>query len=63
MEWSGKAALASTPLKNMTINGKVVAAIQNVKNFSFAYVILQPGFTKILSCFSTALQEGLRGWT
>ena len=40
MEWSGKAALACTPFTNMTINGKAVAAIQNVENFSFAYVIL-----------------------
>jgi len=29
---------------NMTISGKAVATIQNVKNFSFAYVILQSRF-------------------
>ena len=36
MNWTGKAELARTPLTNMTINGKAVAQIQNVKNFSFA---------------------------
>ena len=52
MEWSGKAALASTPLTNMTISGKAVAAIQNVGNFSFAYVILQSRFAEILTHFT-----------
>jgi len=38
MNWTGAAQLAQTPFTNMTINGSAVAAIQNVKNFSFAYV-------------------------
>ena len=36
MDWYGKEALSQTPFTNMTINGEVVAAIQNVDNFSFA---------------------------
>ena len=36
MDWYGKEALSRTPFTNMTINGKIVAAIQNVDNFSFA---------------------------
>jgi hypothetical protein len=36
MDWYGKATLHNTPMTNMTINGKLVAAIQNVDNFSFA---------------------------
>ncbi|KZS95849.1 alpha/beta-hydrolase [Sistotremastrum niveocremeum HHB9708] len=38
MDWFGKNQLAATPFKNMTVNGKAVAAIQNVDNFSFARV-------------------------
>jgi len=38
MDWFGKEQLANTPFTNMTVNGKVVAAIQNVGNFSFARV-------------------------
>ncbi|KAF5343077.1 hypothetical protein D9758_011124 [Tetrapyrgos nigripes] len=38
MDWYGKERLANTPFTNMTIDGKAVAAIQNVDNFSFARV-------------------------
>ncbi|PFH51148.1 hypothetical protein AMATHDRAFT_143154 [Amanita thiersii Skay4041] len=38
MDWFGKDQLANTPFTNMTINGKAVAAIQNVDTFSFARV-------------------------
>ncbi|KIM82700.1 hypothetical protein PILCRDRAFT_70226 [Piloderma croceum F 1598] len=38
MDWYGKATLRNTPMMNMTINGKPVAAVQNVDNFSFARV-------------------------
>ena len=38
MDWSGKEELNATPFTNMTINGTAVAAIQNVRNFSFARV-------------------------
>ncbi|KAF8899618.1 alpha/beta-hydrolase [Gymnopilus junonius] len=38
MNWYGAKRLASTPFKNMTINGESVAAIQNMDNFSFARV-------------------------
>ncbi|KAJ7590662.1 alpha/beta-hydrolase [Mycena floridula] len=38
MDWFGKEELANTPFTNITINGKPVAAVQNVGNFSFARV-------------------------
>src|SRR5882762_2245917 len=38
MDWYGNATLHNTPMTNMTINGTVVAAVQNVDNFSFALV-------------------------
>ncbi|KAF5343070.1 hypothetical protein D9758_011146 [Tetrapyrgos nigripes] len=38
MDWYGKERLGNTSFANMTINGKVVAAIKNVDNFSFARV-------------------------
>ncbi|KAF5350558.1 hypothetical protein D9756_008576 [Leucocoprinus leucothites] len=38
MDWYGKERINNTPFKNMTIDGKAVAAIQNVDNFSFARV-------------------------
>ena len=38
MDWFGSQTLANTPFTNMTINGAPVAAIQNVANFSFAWV-------------------------
>jgi len=38
MDWYGNKTLHETPFKNMTIDGKPVAAIQNVDNFSFARV-------------------------
>ncbi|KDQ60279.1 hypothetical protein JAAARDRAFT_205260 [Jaapia argillacea MUCL 33604] len=38
MDWYGSAILHNTPFTNMTIDGKAVAAIQNVDNFSFARV-------------------------
>ena len=38
MDWYGNETLHNTPFTNMTINGKAVAAIQNVDNFTFAYV-------------------------
>ncbi|KAG8997129.1 hypothetical protein FRB94_007862 [Tulasnella sp. JGI-2019a] len=38
MDWYGNATLRATPLTNITINGEVVAAVQNVDNFSFARV-------------------------
>ena len=39
MDWYGNETLHNTPFSNMTIGGKPVAAIQNVDNFSFAYVL------------------------
>jgi hypothetical protein len=36
MDWYGKRRINHVPFTNMTINGKAVAAIQNVDNFSFA---------------------------
>ena len=36
MDWYGNETLHNTPFTNMTIDGKPVAAIQNVDNFSFA---------------------------
>ncbi|KZP17012.1 alpha/beta-hydrolase [Athelia psychrophila] len=38
MDWYGNKTLHNTPFKNMTVNGKAVAAVQNVDNFSFARV-------------------------
>ncbi|KAJ6486507.1 Alpha/Beta hydrolase protein [Mycena vitilis] len=38
MEWSGKAQLAATPLTNITLAGKSIAAVANVRNFTFARV-------------------------
>jgi len=38
MNWTGKAELANTPLTNITVSGKIVAAVQNVENLSFARV-------------------------
>lgn len=38
MDWYGKERINNTPFTNMTIDGKSVAAIQNVDNFSFARV-------------------------
>ncbi|KAF8881135.1 Alpha/Beta hydrolase protein [Mucidula mucida] len=38
MDWFGKEELASTPLTNITLDGKSIAAVQNVGNFSFARV-------------------------
>ncbi|KAI0685440.1 alpha/beta-hydrolase [Cerioporus squamosus] len=38
MDWYGSERLARTPFTNMTINGRTVAAYQNVDNFSFARV-------------------------
>ncbi|KAK7052066.1 Alpha/Beta hydrolase protein [Favolaschia claudopus] len=38
MQWSGKAELNATPLTNITLSGKTIAAVQNVNNFSFARV-------------------------
>jgi len=38
MNWTGKAELARTPMTNITVSGKTAAAVQNVKNFSFARV-------------------------
>lgn len=38
MNWTGAEQLANTPFTNMTIDGVPVAAVQNVNNFSFAYV-------------------------
>ena len=36
MEWYGRERLKKTPFTNMTIDGRPVAAVQNVDNFSFA---------------------------
>ncbi|KII91592.1 hypothetical protein PLICRDRAFT_38372 [Plicaturopsis crispa FD-325 SS-3] len=38
MDWYGNETLHNTPFTNMTVDGKAVAAIQNVDNFSFARV-------------------------
>lgn len=39
MDWYGNRTLHETPLTNITVNGKAVAAVQNVGNFTFAYVV------------------------
>lgn len=39
MNWFGNETLHRTPFTNMTIHGESVAAVQNVENFSFAYVL------------------------
>lgn len=36
MTWYGASTLANTPMTNITVSGKVAAAVQNVDNFSFA---------------------------
>jgi hypothetical protein len=36
MDWYGNETLHNTPLKNITMDGETVAAVQNVDNFSFA---------------------------
>lgn len=57
MDWYGKERINHTPLTNMTINGKAVAAIQNVDNFTFAR-IYEAGhevvgvFSNFLMCIS-----------
>ncbi|KAH8103295.1 alpha/beta-hydrolase [Cristinia sonorae] len=38
MDWFGNETLHNTPFTNMTINGKAVAAVKNVENFTFARV-------------------------
>ncbi|ESK90545.1 carboxypeptidase s1 [Moniliophthora roreri MCA 2997] len=38
MDWYGKEEFAKIPFTNMTIDGKAVAAIQNLDNFTFARV-------------------------
>ncbi|KAG1886806.1 Alpha/Beta hydrolase protein [Suillus subluteus] len=38
MDWYGNETLHNIPFTNMTINGKPIAAVQNVDNFSFARV-------------------------
>ena len=38
MDWYGNETLHNTPFTNMTIQGTPVAAIQNVDQFSFAWV-------------------------
>ncbi|KAG7091367.1 hypothetical protein E1B28_010407 [Marasmius oreades] len=38
MDWYGKQRFAKIPFTNMTIDGKPIAAIQNLDNFSFARV-------------------------
>ncbi|KAJ7436142.1 alpha/beta-hydrolase [Mycena galericulata] len=38
MQWSGAATLAATPLTNITLAGKPIAAVQNVNNFTFARI-------------------------
>ncbi|THU84062.1 hypothetical protein K435DRAFT_688308, partial [Dendrothele bispora CBS 962.96] len=35
IDWSGKEQLTNTPFTNMTIDGALVAVIQNINNFSF----------------------------
>jgi len=53
MDWYGKERINNTPLTNMTINGKAVAAIQNVDNFTFAR-IYEAGH-EVVSVFSDFL--------
>lgn len=38
MRWYGDMALLQTPLTNITLHGKPIAAVQNVYNFTFACV-------------------------
>ncbi|KAG1740415.1 Alpha/Beta hydrolase protein [Suillus paluster] len=38
MDWYGNETLHNTPLTNVTMDGKPVAAVQNIDNFSFARV-------------------------
>ncbi|KAG1757895.1 Alpha/Beta hydrolase protein [Suillus lakei] len=63
MDWYGNETLHNTPFTNMTINGKPVAAVQNVDNFSFARVYaaghLVPAFQPqaALEIFSQVIQK------
>ena len=36
MDWYGRARFLDAPLVNITLDGKAIAAVQNVDNFSFA---------------------------
>jgi hypothetical protein len=36
MDWYGHDRLVKTPFKNVTLDGKAVASIKNIDNFSFA---------------------------
>ncbi|KAF8576106.1 hypothetical protein K439DRAFT_1640809 [Ramaria rubella] len=38
MNWYDNKTLHNTPFANITVDGKAVAAVQNVDNFSFTYV-------------------------
>ena len=60
MDWYGKERINQTPLTNMTINGKAVAAIQNIDNFTFAR-IYEAGHevASVFSYFSIAHWEDL----
>lgn len=40
MQWSGAAELNATPLTNITLAGKPIAAVAYVKNFTFARVYI-----------------------
>lgn len=55
MDWFGNETLYATPLSNITISGvndgQPVAAVQNVGNFSFAY---------LLSCLVVVLERSKR---
>lgn len=40
MDWYGNETLHNTPLSNITLDGTPIAAVANVDNFSFAYVLV-----------------------
>lgn len=42
MDWYGNKTLAATPFTNITVYGTPIAAVQNVDNFSFAWVLSRP---------------------
>ncbi|KAK6984080.1 Alpha/Beta hydrolase protein [Favolaschia claudopus] len=56
MQWSGKAELNATPLTNITLSGKTIAAVQNVKKFSFARVYAAGHEGVSLTYFQPAFQ-------
>ncbi|KAJ7312976.1 hypothetical protein DFH08DRAFT_896351 [Mycena albidolilacea] len=58
MQWSGAAELNATPLTNITLAGKPIAAVANVKNFTFARVYICYWARGSCSCFPARHRTG-----